>query len=1039
MNKKFLSAILFGALMATSAGTFVSCKDYDDDIKNLQTQIDTNKTAIAELQKLVGAGNWVTNVAASGESLVVTMSNGTTATIAGIKGADGKDGKNAAEWTIGEDGFWYVNGEKTANVAVAQNGKDGVNGLTAPSPKIENGVWVVYNWDAEKGEFVEEVTEISAAGTSAYVVLKDGAYILNIADENGEFVEVSLPATAESFTINGIGNTNVMVQFAYGEWKAPSTRTEKELFAKLAAEFPELEEYEEGQFVEQGGKLPFIVSPANVELTKDHSFALVNMKGVDAGATLSNPTKGMPEGLELTAGVDGYLDSRAAQGATVWSLDFVPAESEKKNEDYVAADGLYSLVISGPKGVISTTPYVYTYTATPAVEAYTLPVDQVITTYNEEGMDIFVASDDVTKGESPYVLPTPTLKGMYILEVVEPADEEKYGITIEGSVVKIANMPKGAGISSIKMKMTAISVNGKMDSKEFSLKVNNEIAATGALADLEETLTSTYKNGSWSTTQTIWWSLDNLKLSALQMQGLVNAAASKLEIKNAEGTVVYTSDVITTGPDAASDDKVVFYEAKNVNKSTTDYKKAAYIKATLTLADENIIPGDYTVIFTAENAGTTILKAESDLTLANPEEELATVKEALLDEDGVAVAVAYGNGLGVFEYDLETILTLDGKSTIATVVDLDRAYDATIYAQWLKIYGTGADAYTASVIAPAMEDFTTTAAETQVDKVHTFKVTYKLFNNPKNTKDIEVKVKWASAVYAENAADVITLNATKLAAVRFQNVAGNNVDERILDLKAAATAIYAQGTKKGTQYKLFGTEESEPTITYTTYKDWTSYDNLTVGTGSDAVVYVKSTSNVFVQVRLQDMATLGYGATEIAAAVADATKIPNLKADDFLVIYNKVSGESDKNGNSLFKWGTNNEFNAYAAVGSSSNITDETVKMYYEMFEHYAPLIKFKKSFQLSTSTDADDAVDRAKEIQSVTFKFVNDADKNYFSSFPAADTDCVNSASVKAKDAKDIDITSLIEDKKVVPMQMIVTDKWGKKMTYEFNVTISL
>ena len=33
MNKKFLSAILFGALMVSSTGTFVSCKDYDDDIK----------------------------------------------------------------------------------------------------------------------------------------------------------------------------------------------------------------------------------------------------------------------------------------------------------------------------------------------------------------------------------------------------------------------------------------------------------------------------------------------------------------------------------------------------------------------------------------------------------------------------------------------------------------------------------------------------------------------------------------------------------------------------------------------------------------------------------------------------------------------------------------------------------------------------------------------------------------------------------------------------------------------------------------------
>jgi hypothetical protein len=28
--------------------------------------------------------------------------------------------------SIGEDGYWYVDGEKTANLAVAQNGKDGV-------------------------------------------------------------------------------------------------------------------------------------------------------------------------------------------------------------------------------------------------------------------------------------------------------------------------------------------------------------------------------------------------------------------------------------------------------------------------------------------------------------------------------------------------------------------------------------------------------------------------------------------------------------------------------------------------------------------------------------------------------------------------------------------------------------------------------------------------------------------------------------------------------------------------------------------------
>lgn len=41
MRKKYLSALLFGALLFASTGTFTSCKDYDDDISNLQSQHDS--------------------------------------------------------------------------------------------------------------------------------------------------------------------------------------------------------------------------------------------------------------------------------------------------------------------------------------------------------------------------------------------------------------------------------------------------------------------------------------------------------------------------------------------------------------------------------------------------------------------------------------------------------------------------------------------------------------------------------------------------------------------------------------------------------------------------------------------------------------------------------------------------------------------------------------------------------------------------------------------------------------------------------------
>ena len=54
MNKKYLSVILFSALMLGTTGTFTSCKDYDDDIKNLQEQID-KKASLEELQKQMDA------------------------------------------------------------------------------------------------------------------------------------------------------------------------------------------------------------------------------------------------------------------------------------------------------------------------------------------------------------------------------------------------------------------------------------------------------------------------------------------------------------------------------------------------------------------------------------------------------------------------------------------------------------------------------------------------------------------------------------------------------------------------------------------------------------------------------------------------------------------------------------------------------------------------------------------------------------------------------------------------------------------------
>ena len=49
MRKKILSALLLGLFTVASTSTFVSCKDYDDDVKNLQEQITTNDTNLKKL------------------------------------------------------------------------------------------------------------------------------------------------------------------------------------------------------------------------------------------------------------------------------------------------------------------------------------------------------------------------------------------------------------------------------------------------------------------------------------------------------------------------------------------------------------------------------------------------------------------------------------------------------------------------------------------------------------------------------------------------------------------------------------------------------------------------------------------------------------------------------------------------------------------------------------------------------------------------------------------------------------------------------
>ena len=170
MKRKFVKVMFFGAL-ALSTVTYVGCKDYDDDIDNLQTQIDAVKVSLEELQAKVNSGSVITNVAKGENGITVTLSDGKSYELK--NGTNGKNGTDADVWTIGEkDGYWYKNGTKTQYKAVGVDGGTGATGATGPSgapgangkyyvPNKETGKFDIY----QDGKFVE-TTDISWKTTS---------------------------------------------------------------------------------------------------------------------------------------------------------------------------------------------------------------------------------------------------------------------------------------------------------------------------------------------------------------------------------------------------------------------------------------------------------------------------------------------------------------------------------------------------------------------------------------------------------------------------------------------------------------------------------------------------------------------------------------------------------------------------------------------------------------------------------------------------------------------------------------------------------
>ena len=251
MKRKFVKVMFFGAL-ALSTVTYVGCKDYDDDIDNLQTQIDANKASIADLQAKVNAGEWVKKIDPITGGFKVTFNDGKSYDI--VSGADGAKGDKGDKGDTGatgapgskvtidkETGEWLINGEGTGWYATVEDGHspyiaDGTNGdkgywyfwdnkanngkggfvkgdkaqgepgesiigQNGKSPYVDNGVWMYY--DDATGKYIQGPSATGTAGKDAFspFIGSDGYWYfwdVNVENEDGSKGKVVRGAYAQT-------------------------------------------------------------------------------------------------------------------------------------------------------------------------------------------------------------------------------------------------------------------------------------------------------------------------------------------------------------------------------------------------------------------------------------------------------------------------------------------------------------------------------------------------------------------------------------------------------------------------------------------------------------------------------------------------------------------------------------------------------------------------------------------------------------------------------------------------------------------------
>ena len=632
--------------MVSSTGTFVSCKDYDDDIDNINKELTDIKSKLSDLEsKVTTGGAYVTKIESVEGGLKVSVSDGTSynLTIAGTPAGS----TVVIDKTTGEIS---IDGTPTGFFATTGTTPQG----ESTAPYVKDGFWYFYD-DATKA-FVK--SEYKASG-NAWAVQKGDSVVLHIPNEAGVMQEITLPTSSSALTaLNATpSNWTSGKNIAWSKAGADVTWAGKK--GNVAA----------GQLlIGQLGSETATVTPASYDLGAQE-LTLVDIDGKTAPVTVT-----------ATAAEGDYVTDRAASPSGKWNLAIAMT-------DEVTADNIATAFTKKVNGVDKNVKYALAVNGTVmtgyeyVIDTQTVNESKTNTAYNKA--NIGLASANVALGTSTLSLNAATAAQAYdsylTFEGASKTLAEAKGITVDGMNITVP--ATAAATPGLSVTVNILDITGKIAKKDVVLTI--------AGASVSETETVAPVSIKISTVNSFSVDLGTI-FTNLDANIAQNADATKTTVTTADGNFFALTSATSIGDGlykVAENTAIAFKKAdggaatiaaRNAIKAviTLNYTGSKYTTAAKDLAN---IYGTFNLTLTLKDAqGNELKKVIVPVTVSKPEfDDYYTANQYAGWNEGILSSVIDNSGNSPAFTMPTNLYTINKKADGTGMTDAQPGYTYT--------------------------------------------------------------------------------------------------------------------------------------------------------------------------------------------------------------------------------------------------------------------------------------------------------------------------------------------------------------------------